>query len=260
MLGLSLHGWENFVIGSLAGVAFFGVLVGIASWAVVKLQRIEIAATKEEFEKYKVDAVADRDAKIGVAREEAKVAIEKASNESNERIRSVEEAAKVEIAKAKARADEANAHALETELKLAEFRKSRLVPPDVADEIIEKIKLFPGTKFDIGHAAVGREQWDFLWQLEPIFPRADWVFVEWVGPQTFKKVNWTMQSRVYGVSNVLNVSIEIDPESREKLLPAAKALAGALNSVGLAATVEPHIISSTSINHDAIHIMVGEKR
>ena len=154
----------------------------------------------------------------------------------------------------------AAARAAEAELKLAEFRKGRSIGPLEADKIIASLKPFAGTKFDIGHAPSGREQWDFLWLLEPVFPKADWVFVNWEGPQKFSKLNWTMEWHWYGVANVLNVSIELTPEHRSKLLPAAEALAKVLNDIGIAAEVEDHPISGTSATADAIHILVREKR
>lgn len=76
--GLSLHGWEDAMRGSLAIVGVFGLLVGLATFFVVTLQREEIAESKSEFDKYKISAAADADAKIGVAREEAKAAASKA--------------------------------------------------------------------------------------------------------------------------------------------------------------------------------------
>jgi hypothetical protein len=85
MLGLSLHGWENVMVGSLAFAALFAAIVGISTYCVVQLQREEISASKDDFERYKIDASkeiaasrSDADAKIGVAREEAKTAVEKA--------------------------------------------------------------------------------------------------------------------------------------------------------------------------------------
>ena len=164
---------------------------------------------------------------------------------------------------ADARAAEATLKANEAELRLIEFRKSRreiLAEPGHVASFIEKIKPFAGTKFDIGHAPDGREQWDFLWDVEPEFQKAGWVFVDWRGPQVFGKLNWTMQQHLYGVANVLNVSVEMSPESRDKLLAAAEALAAVLNGIGIAATVEPFIVSSTSANTDALHFLVGEKR
>jgi hypothetical protein len=54
----SLHGWENFMIAMLVFAGGFALLAGIATWAVVKLQREEIAASKIEFDRYKLGAEA----------------------------------------------------------------------------------------------------------------------------------------------------------------------------------------------------------
>jgi hypothetical protein len=68
-----------------------------------------------------------------------------------------------------------------------------------------------------------------------------------------------MESHTYGLANVLNVSIELNPETREKLLPAAEALAAGLNRIGIVAQVEDRPISGTSNNADAVHVLVGIK-
>jgi hypothetical protein len=143
--------------------------------------------------------------------------------------------------------------------------RSTLLTPEVSEKIVEVLKPFAGTKFDIGHAKSGREQWDFLWRLEPLFMKAEWIFIEWnpghlPHPGVFGKLNWTMQRHVYGVANVLNVSIELDPEFRDRLLPAANSVVTALNEVGITAGVEGHPISGVSATKDAIHILVGEKQ
>jgi hypothetical protein len=165
-----------------------------------------------------------------------------------------------EMARLRLETEAAKARAKEAELALEKFRAPRIPTAQQLASFIERIKPFAGTKFDIGHAPVGREQWDFLWLLEPAFPKAGWLFVEWQGPQTFSKLNWATQPHTYGVANVSNVSIELNPESRAKLLPAAQALSDALNSLGIAATVEPNVISSSSMNFDAVHILVGAKQ
>jgi hypothetical protein len=54
MLGLSLHGWENWMVGSLIFAAAFALIAGFSTWAVVRLQRIELADSKMEFDKYKL--------------------------------------------------------------------------------------------------------------------------------------------------------------------------------------------------------------
>jgi hypothetical protein len=133
------------------------------------------------------------------------------------------------------------------------------------EEIIAKISPFAGTKFDIGHSKRGREEWDFLWQFEEVPAKAGWEFVEWApnpNPHpsgVFRKYNWTGQLRVYGEANVSNVVIELEPENRDRLLPAATALVDALNEIGISASVAQVRINEISATRDAIHILVGPK-
>src|SRR5436309_579822 len=47
MFGLSLHGWENWMIGSLIIAAAFALIAGFSTWAVVRLQRVELAESNE---------------------------------------------------------------------------------------------------------------------------------------------------------------------------------------------------------------------
>jgi hypothetical protein len=46
--GLSLHGWEDLMRGSLLVVGVFGLIAGLSTWFVVKLQRVEIAKSEIE--------------------------------------------------------------------------------------------------------------------------------------------------------------------------------------------------------------------
>src|SRR4051812_29984434 len=43
MFHVSLHGWENSMVVALIIAGFFALLAGVATWQVVRLQRIEIA-------------------------------------------------------------------------------------------------------------------------------------------------------------------------------------------------------------------------
>jgi hypothetical protein len=54
MFGLSLHGWENWMIGSLIVAAAFALIAGFATWQVVRLQRLELADSKTAFDLYKL--------------------------------------------------------------------------------------------------------------------------------------------------------------------------------------------------------------
>jgi hypothetical protein len=42
MRGLSLHGWEISMVVFLIVAGFFALLAGAATWAIVRLQRIEL--------------------------------------------------------------------------------------------------------------------------------------------------------------------------------------------------------------------------
>lgn len=71
MAGLSLHGWENVMLASLALAAVFAALVGVATYCVVQLQRAEIAEAKEESERYKLDVerkISEADARAAEAK------------------------------------------------------------------------------------------------------------------------------------------------------------------------------------------------
>ena len=153
----------------------------------------------------------------------------------------------------------ANARAAEAEIKLAEYRKPRgSIIQEHAQEFVDAIKPFAGIKSDMGHAPVGREQWDFAWQLEPLLSKAGWLFVEWTSATgRFSKLNWTMNPHRYGVANVENISIELAPESREQLMPAATALANAFKQVGIDATVTRKNNGST--NAGVIDLLLGTK-
>ncbi len=53
--GLELHTWEEIMRGSLVAAGAFALLGGLATWFVVSLQREELAESKMEFERYKLE-------------------------------------------------------------------------------------------------------------------------------------------------------------------------------------------------------------
>ncbi len=75
MLGFSLHGWENAMVISLIIAGFFALIAGVSTLAVVKLQRVELAQAKEEFERYKIDT-AKVIAEANARQKEAEVKLE----------------------------------------------------------------------------------------------------------------------------------------------------------------------------------------
>src|SRR3981081_139920 len=90
VLGLSLHGWENTMVVSLIVAGLFALIAGAATWAVVRLQRIEIGEAKVEFDRYKLEAgeqVARANAAGDAARSSAAEANKKAEEERLERLK-----------------------------------------------------------------------------------------------------------------------------------------------------------------------------
>jgi hypothetical protein len=153
---------------------------------------------------------------------------------------------------------EALERAAKAQEDLIKFRTPRadLLTTKALGLVIQKIAPFAGTKFDIGHDDLDREVWDFLWKLEPALSVAGWVHVNWVGGNTFPKMNWPGNHQ-YGLAGVTNISIEVHPAFRSALLPAADALADALRAI----EIDVHNDNNNSSqNDDAIHFLVGPKR
>jgi hypothetical protein len=126
MFGLSLHSWEDLMIFALAIVGAFGVVVGVATFAVVRLQRAEIASAKEEFDKYKIEA----GEKVSAAETVGKMA-------------------QADIAKAHARMAEADARAKEAELKLEQLRRELGPRQFNRDLFIKEITGQPSTSVEV---------------------------------------------------------------------------------------------------------------
>ena len=59
MLGLSLHGRENVMVVFLIAAGLTALFAGVSTWAVVRLQRIELVKSEQELERYKEDAAKD---------------------------------------------------------------------------------------------------------------------------------------------------------------------------------------------------------
>jgi hypothetical protein len=76
MLGLTLHGWENAMLVALIIAGFFALIAGAATWAIVRLQRIEITDSKDEFDRYRLKTA--KEISLANARaDEAQLALEK---------------------------------------------------------------------------------------------------------------------------------------------------------------------------------------
>ena len=75
MWGLSLDAWNNTLLGFLAVAAFAAAVVGLATFATIKLSKAEAKTAKSDLETYKVSAKKDSDIAIGISQADAEVRI-----------------------------------------------------------------------------------------------------------------------------------------------------------------------------------------
>jgi len=204
-------------------------------------------------------AVADAAIALGIVGElafgrlDARIQTELRRRSNNELKAAVEAAAK-----AHERAGNAERTAAEAQLELAKYRASRRdVFRGHEAAIRDKLATYSGTPFDTGLPANDGEAADFLWDLEPTLVAAGWVHVAWF--QLAGDRVWQGPHRpASGAVAAQNVEIHLHPANRGALLPAATALIGALNEIGIAATDAG--FNTLSINNHAIHILIGPKR
>ena len=67
-----------------------------------------------------------------------------------------------------------------------------------------------------------------------------------------------IKNHVYGQNPSINVGVELHPQSKEALTPAAEALVEALEAIEIEATIT--YFNTSSQNSDAVHVLVGPKR
>jgi hypothetical protein len=146
--------------------------------------------------------------------------------------------------------------------KFREPRRAILAGHD--EEIIGKLKQFPGTPFDSAFDLNSAEQADFWQALEPLLVNSNWKHLPWSNGATMPLFMFNAAGQpqkplpASGPAAAKNVEIHVPPESRAKLGPPATALMSALNKIGIVTSEsEANVVS---INKDAIHIEIGEKQ
>jgi hypothetical protein len=233
MLGLSLHGWENTMVVFLIVAGFFAFVAGAATWAVVRLQRIELAKSALELEQYKVDAAKDleaakteSDAKIAVARAESAAAIEKAQADI---AKAVTQTAKANERAAALEKEAANARAEQERLK-AQLAWRRLTK-EQHDFLVAALRPH-ATKLDLSH---------------PDDSEAALLASEI--EQTLKEAGWTVSNSTGFWAPKPPIGIIVGQQSDTIPHPLAKALADA----GFQIIIEPGLPA------DQLKLIVGVK-
>jgi hypothetical protein len=152
--GFSLHGWEDVMRFSLAVVGVFGLIVGLSTWFVVRLQRTEIEQSRIELEEYKVTAGKE-------------VAVAKA----------VADTARADVEKAHVEISNANKEAAVARLEQERLKAQlawRVLTPEIAARLEAALTSNPGN-VNIRHTANDPEALYFAIQLANIFAKARWA-------------------------------------------------------------------------------------
>lgn len=164
------------------------------------------------------------------------------------------------VADSKKATAEAIARATEAQLALETFKAPRTLTPEQIGRIVDKLKQFSGTEYDITVSSIDPEILDFVLTLELVLSTAGWKELDWEG-NAEKHIRGGKQPLIREGASVTNVLIGVQQDRPPKLFEFALALSAALEAEGVTATAKTlisHAMSSTNAN--AIHVMVGRKQ
>jgi hypothetical protein len=233
MLGLSLHGWENGMVLALIIAGFFALIAGAATWAVVRLTRLELADSKRELDAYKVDA-------------EKKVAASAAIGET----------AKADASKANESAERAKAEAAKANLELAKIKAPRLLSAALEASLIAEIKRYSKTPVVFG-VFQDPEALGLLDQLSKALLAAGWTEEEWKSGGDIALTRGGSHPTA-GFTSVAGVYVQADAAHANDFGPIVSRLAKLLSDAGIEAKAEVGRMAPDT-NNNAIKILIGQK-
>jgi hypothetical protein len=246
MLGLSLHSWENGMVLSLIVAGFFALVAGAATWAVVRLTRLELAESKKELDAYKLAV----EFNVADARKEG---IEAGKTAGNALLRAAE---------SEKRAAESNERAVKLELELAKIKQPRLLSEERLRPLAERLKRFAPTPFDLAFIPGDPEAAIFGTHIAAMLEMAGWKWVAWAPEgaafQQVFTITGTDKPNI-GQVGFFDVGIFLRPDDPDTLASPVQALVELLQGEGFAAAFETS--TNPNINNKAtVHITVGKKR
>lgn len=167
--------------------------------------------------------------------------------------------ATAQAAEANARASEADQKAQEAILELARLTASRVLTQEQRGRIVENLKQFSGTEYDIAISSSDPEILDFVFLVEVALSMAEWAELDWQGPLDATCLVREGMPLVRLGASVTNVVIGVHVNQPTKLWECALILSDALAEGidSMARRHIPHAMSSTNAN--AIHILIGRK-
>jgi hypothetical protein len=225
MLGFDLDSWNDILVVSLAVAAIAAVFVLLSTYTVIQLQKAQEIATKQEFDRYKIEA----------GREVSK---------AQERI--------VELQNSNIEAQ----RALESErierLLLQKKFSWRHLDDNQLRRIIKVLLPYPGLPFDCQIADA--ESLNLLTEISKVLLAVNWIAKSsHAGPVVIRATNGI----AVGVFLGTKLTISDSAASESDFGPAARALANALTSEGIEATAESD--PNETVSNPIIHIKVGSK-
>jgi hypothetical protein len=168
--------------------------------------------------------------------------------------------ARAAIAGANERAAEATQKAQEASLELAKFKAPRVLTEEQRGRIVDKLKQFSGTEYDIAISDSEPEILSLVFAMELVLSTAGWTELDWQGTGQ-ALIRGGKQPLIRLGASVTNVLIVAHTGQPAKLFEFALALSNALKAEGVEAVAQsviPHEMSSTNAN--AIHILIGRKQ
>jgi hypothetical protein len=153
---------------------------------------------------------------------------------------------------------EANARAAEAILELAKLRAPRALTPEQRGRIVDKLKPFSGTEYDIAISEADPEILTLVFIVELVLSTAGWTELNWQGAGE----GFIREGRpiIRLGASVINIIVGVHVSQPPKLWECALALSDALMAEDIDATPArhiPHAMSSTNAN--AIHVLIGRK-
>jgi F0F1-type ATP synthase membrane subunit b/b' len=158
-----------------------------------------------------------------------------------------------DLAKQQERTADAEKAASDAALALAKFKQPRTLTREQRERITAKARPFAGMAFDVA-TSNGKEPLNLVIKIEEALAAAGWKELDWSAGVFIGRTG--KPSLGLGAETGVTVQVEIPQES--KLLGVAKTIAAALTAEGIAAAAQLMPTPQTE-NHDAIHIVVGEK-
>jgi len=169
MFGFDLDSWNSVMVASLGFAAVAALAVVVSTAIVIKLQKAEERATKQEFELYKVAA----GEKISTAN-----AIGEAAKADSEKARAEVEKAHADITKANAAIAQADARAAEAGVeqeRLKQIVSWRALSPAALATLTDSLR--GGGSANLTYAANDPEALYFWTQISKAFPKPSWTLV-----------------------------------------------------------------------------------